>query len=308
MKRKLTVKIICTLLSICMIALPCSAASYIYHTNKIDPNYDTTNLDKLYSTGDDTSWNEYLYNSGCYVTSYAMILSNLRLKTVEKFEDVRSSLTKYHDPDPFTVLYANCGFPTIEYDEASDEYHAKFSGDTISARHTTIGNNFNADYKILESDIRSLSNADKASLITEYVKKYPQGVALTFYNPNSIEYKYHMVVVTASSYVSTSTTSIYSTDYIAKRTSLPNDYFSRPSILTDEYLESTSTRAVSTDMKTFGKYFTVCDPVSTISNPGENVLLNKTWTATTYTFSQIMTISTFTVKTSTTSISVTTDR
>ncbi len=308
MKRKLTVKIICTLLSICMITLPCSAASYTYYTNKTAPNYDRTNLDKLYSTGDDTSWNEYLYNSGCYITSYAMILSNLRLKTVEKFEDVRSSITKYHDPDPFMVLYANCDFPEIEYDESSDKYHADFSGDTITANHTKIGNNFNADYKLLKSNISSLSNAEKASLITEYVKKYPQGVAITFYNPNSTENIRHMVVVTASSYIGSSATSMFSTDYIGKRVILPTDYFSKPSILTDEYIESTSTRAISTDMQTYGKYFTVCDPVSTNSTPGENVLLSKTWTATTYTFSQITTISTFTVKTSTTSISDTTDR
>lgn len=292
MKRKLTVRIICTILSICMIALPCSAASYTYYTNTNDPNYDTTNLDKLYSSGDTTSWKYYLDNLGCNVTSYAMILANLGLKTSTKIADVRYSLTetKYRDADPFTVAYANCGFPNITYNSTADRYYTSTTTNPIYTDLATIAKNFNAVGN--KYDLSSMTNAEKASIITEYVKKNPQGICITFSNPNASEYTGHMVVVTASTYVSSSTTS-FSVDSIQGKTVLPGECIDIPCAINLSDIQTTSSRAISTDMKTFGKYFTVCDPVDTPSTPGENVLLSQTWTATEFSFSHITSIRTF---------------
>lgn len=282
---------ICTLLAVCMLflnifCLPCYASSYIYYTNKNTPNYITTNLNKLYcSSGSysSTSWYNRIYSEGCFVTSYAMILKNLGNTTSSRVVDVRSSLTTtaYLEADPFTVTYANAGFPSITYNSTSGKYIASYSSDPVFTTPTTIANNFDATYSTV--DLSGKTDAQKAHNLAYYINKYPQGVGIYFSDSSNCT---HLIVGVASTYpLSRSTEDIVMPITITDSTKCPVD---DPSTFAAVrfFNGSLDSRAVATDM-TYGAYFTVCDPVSYYGTSGDNVLMNACWTATTFDFSDI---------------------
>ena len=286
-------KIICICLVMCMVCMnalciPCGAAAYIYYTNTDTPNYETANLDKLYNTGSspttDSSWGERIENGGCFITTYAMLLRNLGKKTKSRVVDVRYSLTStaYRDADPFMVAYANTGFPTISYSSDERIYYANNTSDPVYISGSTIASNFNATHATV--NLSGKTDAVKAYNLSEYIKKYPQGVGIYFKNSAG---KTHMIVGVGTTYVHNSRASLE----LVPETVItdPNQGpWDDPSTCISANINSNfnNRRSVSTNM-TLGQYFTVCDPVNLSSYPGENVSMDDSWTASVYNFSDI---------------------
>ncbi len=109
-----------------------------------------------------------------------MLLKNLGNTTSSKVVDVRSSLTTtaYLEADPFTVTYANAGFPSITYNSTSGKYIASYSSDPVYTTPTTIATNFDAIYSIV--DLSGKTDAQKAYNLAYYIDKYPQGGGIYF--------------------------------------------------------------------------------------------------------------------------------
>lgn len=295
MKSNSFTKAICLLLVFCMVSLnimciPCGATSYTFYTNKTSPNYTTTNLSNLYNSSGSTtsSWYNRIYDQGCFVTSYAMILKNLGNTTKSKVVDIRYSrtTTAYLEADPFTVTYANAGFPSISYNSTTGKYYASYSSDPVYTNPATIANNFDATYSTV--DLSGKTDAQKAYNLASYINKYPQGIGIYFSSSAGT----HLIVGVASTYpLSRSTEDLVMPTTITDPNQCPVDDPS--SFATLNVSNGTlNARAIATDM-TYGSYFTVCDPVSYGNYSGDNVLMNECWTATVYNFSDIQGIRIF---------------
>ncbi len=290
MKFRFKSRTLCTLLALYIVLLntlciPCSASSYAYYTNKLNPNYTTTHLDNLYNTSGSTtaSWESRIYDQGCFVTSYAMILKNLGQTTVSEVADVRYSLTteSYLEADPFTVTYANADFPSISYNSSSGKYYASYTGDPVDSNPYVIADNFDVTYGYV--DLRNSSESSKAFNLAYYINEYPQGVAIYFYD--SVEGT-HLIVGVDSSYpISRSTEEIVPVTVVTSKESSTVD--DSDSFASSDIVRKNNTKTTSTDM-TYGSYFTVCDPVSYTGTPGENVPMDESWTATEFDFNDIL--------------------
>lgn len=283
MKFNVKKRTICFILAIYMcifssMCIPCSAASYHYYTNTTTPNFLTTNLDKLYNESGvyaSVKWYDRIHDAGCYVTSYAMVLRSLGKKTIKKVKDIRSSSTGYLGADPFTVTYANAGFPSI-VKSSNGNFYAEYTGDPVYTSPSTIASNFGATFS--QVDLRGKEDSVKAYNLASYINKYPQGVVICFTS--------HAVVGIGTTYPTTrSAEEILPEIFIND----PNfkDYDFSSSFLTVKTKYEDSKLKNNASMNNYGIYFTVCDPVSAYNQSGDNVLLSDCWTGDNFNFSDI---------------------
>ena len=69
-------------------------------------NWNTSELNKVYIPNSDSSNKDFLAQvdeSGCVVTSVAMILKNMNVQTKKKYLDFRSKTSAFLQPDPFRL-------------------------------------------------------------------------------------------------------------------------------------------------------------------------------------------------------------
>lgn len=249
------------------------------------PSYSTNNLDILYykTTSGETSAKSYLErikNAGCVASSYAMILRNLGAKTTSNQYDVRTGSTYKLNADPFTVSYSNTLFPSITYSSGSGIYIANTTRDPVFMFHSDALGGFGKTYTQY-----SLSGTDtsKANAIAYQLSLHPEGVAVSFEKNSNT----HTVVFIATthdvplSYTFPNSTAL-SADILCETESLtPN--VTEESVLAWE--QAYLNKIASTNASAFDSKFTVCDPVSTATVSGNQVLFGNAYIANAYGFS-----------------------
>lgn len=173
--------------------------------------WDTTNLNNLYFTSYSTT-KMFLANdsssdimrSGCVMSSFAMVLDNLNIKTSEPHIDFRVSMTNsnYLIPDPFTCTMANTAWKQITYD--GTKYVASgYSSNPVLTIWGTISSNFsfsyktddfnitdNERYKIYFDQNNATTVKQKALMLAQVLEDNPAGVMLRVGNNN------HTIVIT----------------------------------------------------------------------------------------------------------------
>lgn len=287
-----------------IMSVPASASSstYVYYTNKGTPNYNYTNLSKLYNSGSSTSWYSRIYSAGCFVTSYAMMLRNMNKLSIGAYKDIRSGVTGRMIPDPYTVTYANTNCASITYDSSSDRYTANYSEDPVVTYPYRISSAFDATYSVVDmtrsayDSTQSMSIEEKAYWIAYYIRQNSQGVGIVFQSSTAgthiivgvettLSLDYGRSISSPTAYPATYVNPI---DFVDPVNTVEQIAFQEQSIQT--YL-SDQARAVR-DI-TYGSYFTVCDPVNYSSTPGQYVNLNSTWTATVFTLDDVVSLRIF---------------
>jgi len=84
----------------------------------------------LYPADEEHPYGGIVQRWGCVATSWAMVLGNLDVKTVNTRTDFRSEVTDNLDPDPLTVTFANIGDWTVYPDTQGEEtiYNSLWDG------------------------------------------------------------------------------------------------------------------------------------------------------------------------------------
>ncbi len=219
-----------------------------------------------------------------------MILRNLNKTSINSYTDIRTGTTGFLIPDPFTVTWANTGFSSITYDSNNDRYYSSYSSDPVTTYFGTIASAFGAQ-KVIIDNMSQMTLEEKVYWIAYYITNYPQGVGIVFNNSSNGT---HIIVGVGTT---------LSLDYgkgngIAFPKSLVNDAEFVDPINTEEqnnHKMASIQRFVGKQDRsvcdiTYGEFFTVCDPVSTFTNPGQYVNLNLTWTATEYTLDDVQSL------------------
>ncbi len=260
-----------------------------YFTNQGNPNFDTRNLNRLTNTVGNTTYNWYnrLYNGGCMVTCFAMILANLEATTVESIFDVRDGEESVRDADPVTVMYANTNFAPIT--QSGTNYISSYTGDPVYIYANRIAQNFGKECHVV--DLSGCSSPEKLYRISCYIRSNPEGVITYFYRTeyNETLQRYvnysHGVVVMESSASLDFGKSIdksgfptpYTSDDIAMFANAPlSDRICTESdtiATTDVLIPYVNSRSAgfNEDSITCAQYLTVCDTVNYNSYPGDYV-------------------------------------
>lgn len=306
-KSKCLTALILVISLVLSISINADSSTYVYYTNKGTPNYNTNNLNILKNTsGTKTyNWANRLFEAGCFITSYAMILRNAKKTTSSSYTDIRKGTTGILSPDPFTVTYANTNFSTITYNQSSGTYVSSYSGDPVATYPLRIASGFNATYKKIDlinsvfTPESTMSLEEKIYWIAYYIKEYPQGVGIEFYNAIA---GYHLIVGVETT---------LSLDFggpiseIAKLAANNPELLPQAKINSANEIDGVNTPAqiayrnstindmlsvYNTNDITYGEFFTVCDPVHYNSTPGNYVSLNDTWTASAYDLNDVKSI------------------
>lgn len=270
-------------------SMPANATgSYTYWTNRNTPNYNITNLNVLYDSGWTYQWSDRIYNAGCFVTSYAMILSNLNKVTATSVTDIRTGSSGYLAPDPFTVTFANSNFASIS--NSGNYYLSSYTNDPVLTSPSLIASNFGATYAYV--NLTGKAEATKAYNLAYYINQYPQGVGIHLSNSSGT----HCVVgidQTYRNFDSKATiggdiqiiepTIVTSPNYMDVA---PDTFFAMEHMILDQIVTNNVINEKNTD-SVYEGYFTICDPVSYTGCSGNGVLFSNSWAGSVYTIADI---------------------
>lgn len=165
------------------------------------PNWDDTELDNVFfpnmsdeeKSNTPLEWNKYnqgdyedpegdpAYTSGhinmwgCVASSEAMVLKNLGASSVSMHYDLRYDETMYFDPDPFTIVWANIQYPSVQYVNGRYEVPSYTSSNSPTYMYVSrVANDFGYDtYRV---DLSGKTAAQKASLLKSYLDSHPEGL------------------------------------------------------------------------------------------------------------------------------------
>lgn len=165
-------------------------------------NSNTTNMDILYNVTPRVSWKTRLINAGCGICSYAMILNNMGKTSKYLVPDVRTASvpgqsfsSAYLAADPYSVIWASSGRPSITYDATTGLYETTSTRDPVNTGIDLIAYAFDTNY--IWYQFSSSDDATyKKQVIAYLLSQYPQGICLYFSNSSST----HMIVATETTY------------------------------------------------------------------------------------------------------------
>lgn len=228
---------------------------------------------KTYNVVDD------IKSSGCFVTSYAMVLANLKKKTSSRQNDPRTGTSYKLSPDPVTVTFANMGFPNIT------ESQVNYVGQPVYINSASqIASYFDASYT--RYSLLSMNDEQKKVALSYYLSLHPEGIVARFDNGGS-----HTLVVTGT------TKEISQSDIsdmlrkisIASSRNEPYRIASIDVVSPQRYLPNSGIINNNND----GDKFTVYDPAYYGSSTDGSLLLSLTWTAQKYAWSDLSYIEVF---------------
>ena len=262
---------------------PLSGFTYFYNKNPDAPigKFSVTNMENLTNTGGYNILTR-IKNAGCYVTSYAMLLKNLRKSSTSKQYDPRTGTTKILSADPVTITLANMGFPTLNSSGVLNS-----TVDPVSIQSASqIASYFGASYT--KYSVSNLTDEQKKVALTYYLALHPEGIAARF-NHNNVN-AHTLVFVGSNLEISQSEIS----DMLNKISILTNH--NEPAIMSGQKIVTpykyTSTSGKIND-NNGGHYFTVYDPAYYGSSPDGSLSLSLTWTADTFYWSDLKYIEVF---------------
>ena len=253
-----------------------------------DPVYSITNLNNLYykntdGTTSSSTWLDKIKSGGCIASSYAMILKNLGATTTSAKYDIRTGKTGILEPDPFTVTLANTNFPSIT--QSNGVYIANTTRNPVYMYHADALAGFGKTYT--SYNLRNLSDQDKANAIAYQLSLHPEGIAVSYASGT----RTHTVVFTGTTYeVPTSynfSLSRVSDEEMSMLATLDSEV-TLESI--QEWENAVNNKTRTTRASTYDGLFTVCDPVTTTSLSGNQVLFGNAYVGTSYGFSNATSI------------------
>ena len=162
--------------------------SQLYPTKSSEGGYAVGGMENIFVRDDEISFMNRMHNEGCYITSFAMVLSNLNRNTGVKRYNPRKNEYGIMEPDPISVALANMGFPEMYAENVLD-----YVGNPVNCVFARIGNGFYSS--ISRVSMSNLTTQQKIVAITYYISINPEGVCLVF---NDVED--HMIVATNSGY------------------------------------------------------------------------------------------------------------
>lgn len=261
---------------------PTGGFTYFYNKNP-EAAVGTFSIDNVANLTTRSGFNvvDEIKASGCFVTSYAMILANLGKTTATACYDPRTGETEVLEADPFSVTLANMGFPTMYSTNVLND-----NGLTpVRIRnYDNIATRFNADFT--QYDLSQMEDGEKIVAITYYLALHPEGIVIRFNNNGSK----HALVVTGSGYVATQSEVATMLGKVSVTASYdyPGETMADNGIAlcyntTDGYINDSNG----------GNYFTVYDPAYYGASTDGSLTLSGSWTAQVFTWAQLEYIEVF---------------
>ena len=159
------------------------------------------------------NWYQNLSQWGCFVCSFAMVLSNLNKTTVRQIPNVMaangSSIpNEYMPAQPYTIMWANTTPENTAYSlntigttftyQNGKYITASNASDMCFRDRSAIGLLFGVTVKCY--DINSFSTEEKKNAIANFLSRNPEGIILVF--DNTVK-KQHAMVITETTYSGT---------------------------------------------------------------------------------------------------------
>lgn len=240
------------------------------HGEYVNPNGLTPYLDR----GHINKW-------GCIAASLAMVLENVGAETEEVYYDLRTGQTGNMEPDPFTITYANIGYPSIRSESGYyyiDDYEHSNSPVYMSSPNrgrSEVAGDYG--YDIYHIDLEGKTTQEKVNIISEQLAKNSEGIM------TRISASHTIVINNINSERSRSLDKNYEME--------KHDYDSEAKLLTPELeikiqekeqqmlKENKFSNALSVKEESeYDDQFIVTDPGTQQTNKGDNVVYNKSWT------------------------------
>lgn len=259
---------------------------YTYYYNKNPASsiggFSVLNMDNLTTRSGYNIVNE-IKESGCFVSSYAMILDNLCKNTGIARFNPRTGRNGIMVADPVSVTLANMDFPTLYSDNVLND----IDGTPVSIRNpNNIASYFYSTF--YQYNLSGMSTNQKIIAITYYLTLHPEGIILRFRNSGG----QHELVATNSAYVASEyeISSMLSSIQVMRNFDSPTNPISYSSV--NENARYSSTSGYIND-NNGGNYFTVYDPAYYGSSVDGSLTLSETWTAQAFSWSNLTYIEAF---------------